>query len=150
MVEFGSGSTGDEMVMWVLEQHRGKEKAKWWCHAATDTDTSTGRHSSNYLAVVCQWNPPGRVLCTLTLPLPWGLHQVQPLQGNGGESKNEDDMQKQIRRNVVTIKHACQHVSVCSCVCVCACVTQLLSVSFTVSSLLLKNLGWDHSPKRHL
>lgn len=62
-------------------------------------------------------------------------------RGTGGESKNEDDMQKQIRRNVVTIKHACQHVSVCSFVCVCACVTQLLSVSFTVSSLLLKNLG---------
>lgn len=48
------------------------------------------RHSSNYLAVVCQWFSPSRVLRTLTPPFLLGVDKVQLLSGGGrGESKNE-------------------------------------------------------------
>lgn len=49
------------------------------------------RLSSNYLAVVCQWIPPGRVLRTLPLPLLRGVGKVQLLRG-GGESDSEAHM----------------------------------------------------------
>lgn len=51
------------------------------CKRAAAAGTSTGRHTFNYLAVVCQWIPPSRVLRTLTLPFLWGVDKVQLLGG---------------------------------------------------------------------
>lgn len=65
----------------------------------------TSCHSSNYLAVVCQWIPPSRVLHTLTLPFLWGVTIVQ-LLGGGGRVRMQ-------LTSAEAVQQKCKHLIVC-------------------------------------
>lgn len=89
-----------------MKQHSGEDYGSWhslYRHAAAGMPIS--HHSSNYLAVICQWIPPSRVLRTLTLPVLWGVNKVQLLGGR--ESKNEAHVCGGGSAELQTLKRAC-------------------------------------------